>query len=159
MQDRPTAKKLVEAVREFLKEEVLPDLEDSRIGYRMKVAMNGLGILERELAQEEKLLEEEHERLAHLLGEDGPRPARWRRSRTGWESSTGSWPDASAPEKPRMAPSSTSCRPSPASSRWQTPTTCSATDNHSEAALPPGKPLRRLLPGMLPFSLPSRRGC
>jgi hypothetical protein len=74
MQDRPTAKKRVEVVREFLKEEVLPDIEDSRIGYRMKVAMNGLGILERELAQEEKLLEEEHERLAHLLGEDRTTP-------------------------------------------------------------------------------------
>jgi len=74
MQDRPTAKELVEAVRKFLKEEVLPELEDSRTEYRMKVAMNGLGILERELAQEEELLKEEHERLSRLLGEDRATP-------------------------------------------------------------------------------------
>jgi Domain of unknown function (DUF6285) len=35
----------------------------------MRVAMNGTGVLERELAHEEKLLEEEHTRLTCLLGE------------------------------------------------------------------------------------------
>ena len=70
MQNRPTAEELAEALREFLEEEILPDLEDPQIQYRTQVAMNALSILERELAQEEKLLEEEHKRLVRLLGKD-----------------------------------------------------------------------------------------
>ena len=67
MQDRPTAGELAEAVREFLKEEILPDLQDPRARFRTLVAMNTLGILERELAQEEALLRAEHESLIRLL--------------------------------------------------------------------------------------------
>lgn len=141
MQDRPTAKELVEAVREFLKEEVLPELEGARTEYRMKVAMNGLGILERELAQEEKLLKEEHERLSRLLGEDRGTPGSLeelknrvgvlnrelvRRIRSG--------------EAPEGTFEHLSCGPSPASWRWQTPTTWSATNNRPRVALPPGNP-------------------
>ena len=74
MQDRPSAKELVEAVREVLKEEILPDLEDPQTRYQAQVALNALGILERELTQEEKLIKEEHERLARLLDEDRTTP-------------------------------------------------------------------------------------
>jgi len=70
MQDRPTAGELVKSVREFLEEEILPNLEDSRDEFRTRVAMNALSILERELAQEEFLLQAEHERLIRLLDED-----------------------------------------------------------------------------------------
>ena len=42
MQDRPTAGELVKSVREFLEEEILPNLEDSRDEFRTRVAMNAL---------------------------------------------------------------------------------------------------------------------
>jgi chromosome segregation ATPase len=74
MQDRPSAGELAEAVREFLEEEILPDLDDPRARFRTRVAMNALSILERELEQEEGLLREELARLADLLGKDPATP-------------------------------------------------------------------------------------
>src|SRR3954468_7851524 len=50
MPDRPTAPELVEAVREFLEAEVLPLLDDDRMRFRVLVAINALGIANRELA-------------------------------------------------------------------------------------------------------------
>jgi Domain of unknown function (DUF6285) len=47
--DRPTAAELVEAVFEFLAEEVLPNAPDHRAKFRTLVAMNALGIARREL--------------------------------------------------------------------------------------------------------------
>ncbi len=47
--DRPTPIELVEAVREFLETEILPLLDDHRLKFRTLVAINGLGIAEREL--------------------------------------------------------------------------------------------------------------
>jgi hypothetical protein len=47
--DRPTAAELVEAVFEFLAEEVLPRAEDHRDKFRTLVAMNALGIARREI--------------------------------------------------------------------------------------------------------------
>jgi hypothetical protein len=47
--DRPTAAELVEAVFEFLGEEVLPSAEDHRLKFRTRVAMNALAIARREL--------------------------------------------------------------------------------------------------------------
>ena len=49
MSDRPTAAELVEAVFEFLAEEVLPAAEDQRQKFRTLVAMNALSIARREL--------------------------------------------------------------------------------------------------------------
>ncbi len=51
--DRPAPAELVDAVREFLEQEVLPELDDPRLRFRMLVAMNGLGIACRELSTEE----------------------------------------------------------------------------------------------------------
>ena len=48
--DRPTPQELAEAVREFLQAEILPILDDHRLKFRTLVAINGLGIAERELA-------------------------------------------------------------------------------------------------------------
>jgi Domain of unknown function (DUF6285) len=48
--DRPTPQELAEAVREFLRAEILPVLDDHRLKFRTLVAINGLGIAERELA-------------------------------------------------------------------------------------------------------------
>ena len=63
MPDRPTAAELVEAVWEFLGEEVLPGAKDHREKFRTLVAMNALAIARRELeggsveADEEELRE------------------------------------------------------------------------------------------------------
>jgi hypothetical protein len=48
---RPDARELVEAVREFLQAEILPTLDDHRVRFRTLVALNALGIAERELAE------------------------------------------------------------------------------------------------------------
>jgi uncharacterized protein DUF6285 len=49
VRDRPTASELVEATREFLEQEVLPTLADRRLRFRALVAINALGIAQREL--------------------------------------------------------------------------------------------------------------
>ena len=53
MTDRPSAAELVEAVLEFLAGEVLPTVPDHRAKFRTLVAMNALGIAQRELASAE----------------------------------------------------------------------------------------------------------
>ena len=50
MSDRPTAAELADAVREFLETELLPLLDDPRLRFRTLVAMNALGIVQREVA-------------------------------------------------------------------------------------------------------------
>jgi hypothetical protein len=63
MPDRPSAAELVEAVWEFLGEEILPNAKDQREKFRTLVAMNALAIARRELeggvvdADEEELRE------------------------------------------------------------------------------------------------------
>ena len=52
--DRPNAAELVEAVFEFLAEEVLPNAPDHRAKFRTLVAMNALGIARRELDSTEE---------------------------------------------------------------------------------------------------------
>jgi len=47
--DRPSAAELVEATREFLEQEVLPAARDPRLRFRTLVAVNALGIAQREL--------------------------------------------------------------------------------------------------------------
>jgi Domain of unknown function (DUF6285) len=49
MPDRPSALELIEAVTEFLAEEVLPAATDHRQKFRTLVALNALGIAYREL--------------------------------------------------------------------------------------------------------------
>lgn len=51
--DRPSAAELVEAVFEFLAEEVLPSAPDHRAKFRTLVAMNALTIARRELESDE----------------------------------------------------------------------------------------------------------
>ena len=48
MSDRPNARELATAVREFLETEILPTLSDHRMRFRTLVAMNALSIVERE---------------------------------------------------------------------------------------------------------------
>jgi hypothetical protein len=59
MGDRPDAAELVEAVFEFLAEEVLPNAPDHRAKFRTLVAMNALGIARRELESDQPLPSED----------------------------------------------------------------------------------------------------
>jgi Domain of unknown function (DUF6285) len=57
--DRPDAAELVEAVFEFLADEVLPNATDHRAKFRTLVAMNALAIARRELESEEQFPDED----------------------------------------------------------------------------------------------------
>jgi Domain of unknown function (DUF6285) len=70
LQDRPTAAELTDAVREFLEHDVLPAVE-GRVAFHTRVAVNALGMVERELTVGPELDAAEHERLRSLLGHDG----------------------------------------------------------------------------------------
>ena len=64
--DRPSPPELVEAVREFLEAEILPALDDHRLKFRTLVAINGLGIAQRELEAGEAGPSLSREELADL---------------------------------------------------------------------------------------------
>jgi hypothetical protein len=51
--DRPSAPELIDAVRDFLADEILPALDDERLRFRARVAANALAIAGRELAAPE----------------------------------------------------------------------------------------------------------
>jgi hypothetical protein len=70
MQDLPTTTELSDAVREFLEIEILPNLTDARLKFRVLVAMNALGMISREAKLEEANLDTEFSSLKALLGFD-----------------------------------------------------------------------------------------
>ena len=69
MSDRPSAAELVEATREFLEREVLPAASDDRQRFRTLVAINALGIAQRELesAEADPLTPDEAAELARRI--------------------------------------------------------------------------------------------
>src|SRR5437773_4472539 len=67
MQDRPDAHELLEAVRMFLEEQIVPVLDGTRQCHA-RVAANVLAIVGRELAEGECALVAERRRLVALLG-------------------------------------------------------------------------------------------
>jgi aminoglycoside phosphotransferase (APT) family kinase protein len=69
LQDRPSAPELVAAVREFLERDVLGSV-DGRVGFHTRVAINALGIVERELVLGPGLDTGARARLAEFLGHD-----------------------------------------------------------------------------------------
>ncbi len=73
MQDRPTAAELLAAIADFLREEAMPALDrtDPRLGFQMRVAVNSLAILEREVRLGPDADAREIERLTKLLGRNG----------------------------------------------------------------------------------------
>ena len=77
MPDRPDAAELIEAVFEFLAEEVLPQADDHRLKFRTLVAMNALGIARRELEASNtvSLGTEQLAELAASIRADGADPA------------------------------------------------------------------------------------
>jgi uncharacterized protein DUF6285 len=74
MQDRPTAVELLEAIREFLEHDVTPAAE-GRVQFHTRVAVNALGMLERELRLGPELDAADRARLGALLGHDVDLPA------------------------------------------------------------------------------------
>lgn len=73
MQDRPDATELLNAVRAFLEEQVVPALEGTR-QFHARVAANVLAIVGREIALGEGALRTECQRLGTLLGESAAVP-------------------------------------------------------------------------------------
>ncbi|NUT55382.1 MAG: hypothetical protein HOQ03_05290 [Thermoleophilia bacterium] len=73
--DRPTPQELAEAVREFLQEEILPTLDDHRLKFRTLVAINGLGIAERELRATTEEREQDWELARRIRAGDLPEGA------------------------------------------------------------------------------------
>ncbi len=74
MQPRPDAPELAAAIREFLETEIIPTLTDPRLKFRTLVAMNALGMLEREVQLEEGFLRDELSGLAGLLNVNAVAP-------------------------------------------------------------------------------------
>jgi Domain of unknown function (DUF6285) len=62
---RPRADELIAAVREFLTSDVLPSSEGLRL-HQLRVAINALAVVERELRSSDATNEEHHKRLASL---------------------------------------------------------------------------------------------
>jgi hypothetical protein len=73
MQDRPTALELLDAVRTFLEDDVVPALEGRR-RFHALVAANVLAIVRREWEGEEAALLREWEELRTLLGHEPSAP-------------------------------------------------------------------------------------
>lgn len=71
MQDRPDALELLNAVRVFLEEQVVPALEGT-LQFHARVAANVLAIVGREITFGEDALRSEWSRLGALLGETAP---------------------------------------------------------------------------------------
>lgn len=74
MHSRPTAEELISAVQQHLTERVVPTLTDPQVRYHTLVAVNVLGIVGRELGQEEQALWQEWAVLSALSGERRPQP-------------------------------------------------------------------------------------
>ncbi|MFP6638976.1 MAG: DUF6285 domain-containing protein, partial [Myxococcota bacterium] len=75
MNDRPEATELLQAVENFLRQELLPSLE-GHLGYQVRVAANVVGMVAREIDSEEAELDAEWTGLMDLLGEASEKPAR-----------------------------------------------------------------------------------
>ena len=73
MNDRPTVTELIEAVRKFLEDDVVPSAGGAQ-KYQARVAAHVLSIVERELASQDRHLRGERQRLAALLEDDAPFP-------------------------------------------------------------------------------------
>jgi hypothetical protein len=71
MQDEPTPTELTKAVADFLRNDITP-LISGHQAFKLRVAINILDLVTRQLTQEERSDAKEVERLRALLGMDGP---------------------------------------------------------------------------------------
>jgi hypothetical protein len=75
MHDRPTYDELLAAVERFLRDDVMPNISGAR-SFHARVAANVVGIVRRELANEDEALAAEWAGLDALLGDDVRPPTR-----------------------------------------------------------------------------------
>ena len=74
MQDRPTAAELLDAVREFLEDEIAAPADRPQDALSHAVAVNALKILQREAEEETQHVRDEACALRVLLNSDAPLP-------------------------------------------------------------------------------------
>ena len=67
MQDRPDMGEMIQAVAEFLRADILPALTDARQVFQLKVALNALAIVGRQIETGARTDTEEHTMLSDLL--------------------------------------------------------------------------------------------
>ena len=71
MQDEPTPTELIRAVADFLRNDITPAIS-GHSAFKLRVAINALDLVTRQLALEQGSDTEEAARLSDLLGADGP---------------------------------------------------------------------------------------
>jgi len=70
MQDEPTPEELIKAVADFLRNDIAPDISGHN-AFKLRVAINALDLVTRQLALEEASDAAETARLSQLLGMQG----------------------------------------------------------------------------------------
>jgi hypothetical protein len=70
MQDEPTPEELINAVADFLRNDIAPDISGHN-AFKLRVAINALDLVTRQLALAQGSDAAEAARLAHLLGMQG----------------------------------------------------------------------------------------
>jgi hypothetical protein len=70
MQDQPTPEELIKAVADFLRNELAPEIS-GHTAFKLRVGVNALDLVTRQLALEQGSDAAEAARLARLLGEEG----------------------------------------------------------------------------------------
>jgi hypothetical protein len=70
MQDEPTPAELIKAVAEFLRNEIMPEIKGHN-AFKLRVGINALDLVTRQLALEQHGDTAEAVRLKQLLGTDG----------------------------------------------------------------------------------------
>ena len=70
MQDQPTPEELIKAVADFLRNELAPETSGHN-AFKLRVSLNALDLVIRQLALEQGSDAAEAARLARLLGEEG----------------------------------------------------------------------------------------
>lgn len=71
MQDEPTPVELIQAVADFLRADIAPQVS-GHAAFKLRVALNALDLVTRQLERESGGNAAEAERLSRLLGVDGP---------------------------------------------------------------------------------------
>jgi len=70
MQDKPTSTELLEAIQDFLMKEIMPTVKDKDLlSFKTLISWNMLGVIIREIKQEEPLLSKEFSSIISLLGD------------------------------------------------------------------------------------------
>lgn len=70
MQDSPSSSEMITAITSLLKDRIAPKLE-GHDAYALRVAINSLGIVQRELDSRADLELQEKQRLVEILGHEG----------------------------------------------------------------------------------------